>query len=606
MHRIAVALVRVAVGALDRETCVRNATGVDTGCQLSLPTHTSTHTLKARARAHTHDRCADCCNGCLNPVDHLEDVEEMRTETLDRASTQETAKFDSIFLRLQTNDPTLVSLRICKEGISRGMTDLLHSAVGETGLRCALTTLAVTNTTLTRLHLSQLSDTSACLLAAALRSVSAPFCSLELGCDHVSSLGMDKLGEAIHANKKLQTLHAWGMGVASTRSLARKLTQAQDLTSIAASAKNGFVVGTPIEQVEYFLHAVAKANSHVQDLCRHLHLTSLKLSDSLTTIMLGLAHARLAKGSADDTKSSALKLQVHWDLSGWLNHPGKQHLRCYANLMSRTSNVHLDGGVSFDFAFQETHLKNAAQFISAHTMPVLRNLSLDFDLVLDVPTNECRIQKALLKAVHLNTSLTSLTLRYPVYPEQVIPSLLAAGKIKSLSIVKNSRCSDDDSACQVENSDAVRLATALRQNSQFGLTSLALDHCITFEGARALSDALRINTSLTSLNLSTHAFDDESESDELTDDDDDFLWSRPSPRGNDTIQGVVDCLSFNTTLRRLKLGGLPIGKQSLPALCEGIKGNTTLEVLVLGHKTLDSPEIARFWGQLPEVMESML
>jgi hypothetical protein len=132
---------------------------------------------------------------------------------------------------------------------------------------------------------------------------------------------------------------------------------------------------------------------------------------------------------------------------------------------------------------------------------------------------------------------------------------------------------------------------------------------MTFLGARAISDALRINTTLTSLDLSTDAFDvnDFDDEDEQWLGDEDGSQLSPNLRGHDTIEGVVECLSFNTTLRRLNLRGIPVSKNSLAALCEGIKGNTMLEFLLLEHETLEheSPDVSRSLGQLPEMMESM-
>jgi len=141
------------------------------------------------------------------------------------------------------------------------------------------------------------------------------------------------------------------------------------------------------------------------------------------------------------------------------------------------------------------------------------------------------------------------------------------------------------------------------------LTSLELDHCMTFLGARAISNALRINTTLTSLNLSTDAFDvdDVDDEDEQWSGDEDDSQLSTHLRGHDTIEGVVECLSFNTTLRSLNLRGLPVSKNSLASLCEGIKGNTLLEFLLLEHETLDSPRTIelRCINWLPEMMESM-
>jgi hypothetical protein len=225
-------------------------------------------------------------------------------------------------------------------------------------------------------------------------------------------------------------------------------------------------------------------------------------------------------------------------------------------------------------------------------MPTLRELTLDLGLFLDSRVKERRAKNAIIKAVLLNTTLNSLRL---------------CAKNRTFYDVSSSTHTHFShvDTFRVQDSDAVRLATTLRLNRS--LTSLELDHCMTFLGARAISDALRINTTLTSLNLSTDAFDvdDVDDEDEQWSGDDDDSQLSAHPRGHDTIEGVVECLSFNTTLRSLNLRGLPVSKNSLAALCEGIKGNTSLEFLLLEHETLDSPYVFRPDGQLPEMMESM-
>jgi hypothetical protein len=454
---------------------------------------------------------------------------------------------------------------------------------------------------------------------------------------------MAKLGAAIHVNTRLKTIRAWGMSVASTQSLARNLTFPEDLIPSVASWKHGCEPGSPSEQVEHFLRMVRKADSQVKVLGGNLRLASLHLQaspwGSVQWALVGLAQARLMEGKVVDTNFSSLKLQVHWQ---WENDHDKA--RAYSNLYphpiypdgAKNDSLLADIGVSFDFDFQAAQLRAIAQSLSANNMSTLRELTLDLGLFLDLrglfldsQVEERRAQKTLLKAVLLNTSLTSLRLCPKVtyyswddalicpFLEQVISRILAGGNIKRFSLL---RAVDayDGIMCRVQDSDAVRLATTLRLNRS--LTSLELDHCMTFEGARAISDALQINTTLTSLDLSTDAFDmnDVDDEDEQWSGDEDDSQLSAHLRGDDTIEGVVECLSFNTTLRSLNLRGLPVSKNSLAALCEGIKGNTSLEFLLLEHETLDSPyglskdgwtasrSVFRSLGQLPEMMESML
>jgi hypothetical protein len=297
------------------------------------------------------------------------------------------------------------------------------------------------------------------------------------------------------------------------------------------------------------------------------------------------------KGKDVDTNFKSLKLQVHWQLEN-----DHDEARAYSNLYYDAIDLMTQStiGVSFDFDFQAAQLRAIAQSLSANKMPTLRELTLDLGLFLDSRVKERRAKNAIIKAVLLNTTLTSLRL---------------CAKNRTFYDVSSSTHTHFSHVdmYRMQDSDAVRLATILRLNRS--LTSLELDHCMTFLGARAISNALRINTTLTSLNLSTDAFDvdDVDDEDEQWSGDEDDSQLSTHLRGHDTIEGVVECLSFNTTLRSLNLRGLPVSKNSLASLCEGIKGNTLLEFLLLEHETLDSPRTIelRCINWLPEMMESM-
>jgi len=288
-----------------------------------------------------------------------------------------------------------------------------------------LATLTVTKrSALTRLHISQLSDTIASSLAATLRSVSAPLRNLELGCELVSSGEMAKLGAAIHVNSRLKTIRAWGMSVASTQSLARNLTCSEDLIPSVASWKHRFEPGSPSKQVEHFLQMMRKADFQVKRLDGYLRLASLHLQaspwGSLQWALVGLAQARLMEGKVVDTNFSSLKLQVHWQ---WGNDDDKAC--AYSNLYpnpiypdgAENDSLLADIGVSFDFDFQAAQLRAIAKSLSANKMSTLRELTLDLGLFLDLrgffldsKVEERRAQKALMKPVLINTSLTSLRL----------------------------------------------------------------------------------------------------------------------------------------------------------------------------------------------------
>ena len=102
------------------------------------------------------------------------------------------------------------------------------------------------------------------------------------------------------------------------------------------------------------------------------------------------------------------------------------------------------------------------------------------------------------------------------------------------------------------------LSEALRVNTS--LTSLDLsDNLIGDEGASSLSEALRVNTSLTSLHLPHNYIDDEGAS------------------------SLSEALRVNTSLTSLNLGHNVFGDEGASSLSEALRVNTSLTSLNLGH-----------------------
>ena len=103
------------------------------------------------------------------------------------------------------------------------------------------------------------------------------------------------------------------------------------------------------------------------------------------------------------------------------------------------------------------------------------------------------------------------------------------------------------------------------------LTELHLQgNVLNFAGARHLSDALKFNTSLKTLVLSSNV------SSNL-----DF-WEPYATVDDRCVEGIADCLGSNTSLTELRLNGLTILEGARDLLVQALSLNTTLIQLSLG------------------------
>ncbi|KJE97960.1 hypothetical protein CAOG_08025 [Capsaspora owczarzaki ATCC 30864] len=114
----------------------------------------------------------------------------------------------------------------------------------------------------------------------------------------------------------------------------------------------------------------------------------------------------------------------------------------------------------------------------------------------------------------------------------------------------------DLSENQIGNVGAQAIAEALKSNKT--LTSLSLGKNQTGDaGAQAIAEALKVNTTLTKLNLS---------------------WNQV---GDDAAKAFAEALKVNKTLTRLKLHQVQIGDAGARAIAEALKVNKTVTELAL-------------------------
>ncbi|XP_067050400.1 NLR family CARD domain-containing protein 3-like isoform X2 [Acropora muricata] len=129
--------------------------------------------------------------------------------------------------------------------------------------------------------------------------------------------------------------------------------------------------------------------------------------------------------------------------------------------------------------------------------------------------------------------------------------------------VNTSLTSLDLSGNSIGSKGASSLSEVLRVNTS--LTSLCLtDNSIGAEGASSLSEALRVNTSLTSLDLRVNSIGDEG------------------------ANSLSKALKVNTTLTSLDLYFNSIGGEGASSLFEALRVNTSLTSLNLSHNSIGS------------------
>ena len=150
------------------------------------------------------------------------------------------------------------------------------------------------------------------------------------------------------------------------------------------------------------------------------------------------------------------------------------------------------------------------------------------------------------------------------------------------------------------------LFLALRVNTS--LTSLDLSYNFIHEGASSLSEALRVNTSLTSLDLSVnsiHAEGAHSLSEALKVNT--SLTSLSLGRNYIGAEGanyLSEALRVNTSLTSLDLSNTSIHAEGAHSLSEALKVNTSLTSLSLGHNSIGA-EGANFLSEALRVNTSL-
>jgi hypothetical protein len=122
------------------------------------------------------------------------------------------------------------------------------------------------------------------------------------------------------------------------------------------------------------------------------------------------------------------------------------------------------------------------------------------------------------------------------------------------------------------NEDAAALSNALKVNTLVTVIDLG-DNQIGDEGATALADALKVNTSVTTISLLYNQIDSEGAS------------------------ALADALKVNTSVTTIDLRGNQIGDAGGAALAEALKLNTSVTEIWLGGNGIDESIIATF-GEL--------
>jgi hypothetical protein len=231
------------------------------------------------------------------------------------------------------------------------------------------------------------------------------------------------------------------------------------------------------------------------------------------------------------------------------------------------------------------------------------------DLALDCSMFDQEQEHQIIIALRSNTALTVLCL--PGISEHGATHLAPAlehNQIVSLSFYSEWKTDKDDTfitdgdnlyetgtgAGSIGDAGAEALGRYLARCSS--LTELHLQgNVLNFAGARHLSDALKFNTSLKTLVLSSNVSSDLCRSDG---------WGLNTTLiqlslDERCVEGIADCLGSNTSLTELRLNGLTILEGARDLLVQALSLNTTVIQLSLGDvrgcSDVELDEIG-YWG----------
>ncbi|KAG0301124.1 hypothetical protein BGZ98_008602 [Dissophora globulifera] len=162
--------------------------------------------------------------------------------------------------------------------------------------------------------------------------------------------------------------------------------------------------------------------------------------------------------------------------------------------------------------------------------------------------------QALSEALKINLTLTTLNLNYNSIGFEGTLALLLAQRLDSTLTINLDNNPIKESTVQA-------LSEALKINST--LTTLSLGfNAIGANGAQMLSEVLKVNLTLTALNLGTNSI------------------------GNSGAQALSEALKINLILTNLDLGSNSIGVSGAQALSEALKINSTLTTLNLNYNSI--------------------
>ena len=177
---------------------------------------------------------------------------------------------------------------------------------------------------------------------------------------------------------------------------------------------------------------------------------------------------------------------------------------------------------------------------------------------------------------------TELVIRHFSFNEESLSKFSDALKANKFL----TKLSFDDS---VLNADAEAITDALKVNTS--LTTLRIiNNSIRDEGTKAIADALKFNTALTTLSLGNNKIGDhgvKAIAEALKDNKVlNRIYLHRNLIGKDGAKAIADALKFNTVLTTLHLNGNLIGDEGAKDIADALKFNTVLTTLQLNWNSI--------------------
>ena len=546
----------------------------------------------------------------------LQLVDVVARPTLD----QRNSYFIATFLEALTFNSTVSSLNLFRWKFPTEVTDLLAQAlqvntslssldlyrnsIDAEGANSLAQAIRV-NTVLSSLNLSSnsIGDEGASSLAQALR-VNTFLSSLNLSSDAIGDVGANSLAQALQVNTTLSSLNLSynSIGAEGANLLAQALGVNTSLASLDLS-------GNPI--------GAEGANSLAQALRVNTTLSSLDLSEdgigdeganSLAEVLgvnTSLSSLRLCLNSigAEGANSLAQALRISTSLSSLdlsYNVFATEEAKSIAQaLIVNTSLSFLD---LHSIIIEDEGANSLSQALRVNTS--LSSLNLHSTFIGDVGAN------SLAQALRVNTSLSSLDLSQNFGGAKEPKILSRVRKVSTALSVWDSgsdsiRAEAANSLTQADLSlvdmcsnfyralEKNPFVQAARQLDY--LSSLHYNCSIGAEGANSLAEALRVNTSLSSLNLHSNSIGDEgADSLAMALRINTSLCSLDLSANSICAEGAISlaqALIDNTSLSSLAFSYNPIGAEGANSLAQALRVNASLSTLKLVSNFIHDEEV---------------